>query len=333
MKYLLPVVVLLAAGCGGASSDSSESPVANKSGTENPTAGENKQSGDVVPSSDVVGSIASMTHMLAKHEAVSEQNVTGTWVASWTIRSERSDIVAAPRISQYPDLLVKRTEFVVIRPASNGSGVEMASCNGNGIETATLSGETLSTNSRKLALVSNKEMAISEVVKRDKVVVPRLNKNFDYEPSFAETKTLNAKYIKVSDSYDSLASFVQDWRPTTLQPTDKSHAEIEKDIYCVQLDHVTNAGLYTLRLGSDDKMQLHVTGSDYNPLEPMAYASEPGYQGPLSGLIDTGTEACKANLDVSHDGSDGRISARFLIEKNGGDRNAVGSENLDINLR
>jgi len=328
MKSLIPTMIaLFVIGCGGAATDDA---------TEQEST--NTQSGNdgtsVAASSDVVGAVATMNKMLAKNETVSETSIAGTWVAAWSIASERSDIVAAPRIEQYPDLQVNRVEFVVIRPAEEEGQFEMASCNGNGFESVAATADKITTASREtLILESNKSMVMSYSTGPEKVVVPRLNESFDYEPSFVEKQTVNARYIKVSDSYDALGQFTQDWRPTTLSPTDPSHAEITKNLYCTQLDHVTNAGLYTLRLGSDDAMKLHVTGSDYNPVEPMAYVSEPTYEGPLSGLIDTGAEACKANLDLYHSGEDGRIAGRFLIQKDGGDLNAVSDQEFDINIQ
>lgn len=343
MKLFIPVLTLaLITACG---SDSAGNKKQNADKAENamndpavPAQGVAQVSGGVKDEKPQVPSAAEdmlqlMTQLTEKNETVAEESIAGTWIAVWDIVSERTDITTAPRIEQFPVLKVKRTEFVVIRPTAERGQFEMASCNGNGMEAVTLTDKRLSSKSRNLEVESNKIMKMLYSISGQKVVVPRLNKNFDYEPSYIEKRTVSAKYIKIDSSVDSFHQFEQIWGP----PSDPLAAvTVTKPLFCAQLDTILGAGGsgdhygHRLRLGSDDNMKYSVTNSDAFPEEPVAFVYEPDYRGSVNGLIDTSAEQCKASLDV-FDNKEGQMTVMANVYADNGS-NGVITNQFTINL-
>ena len=111
---------------------------------------------------------------------------------------------------------------------------------------------------------------------------------------------------------------------------------ITKPIFCVQLDEILGAGNsqggygHRLRLGSDDSMKYSVTNSDAFPQQPVAFDYEPDYRGPVTGLIDTSAEQCKASLDV-FENSEGKMTVMANVYADNGS-NGVITNQFTINL-
>jgi hypothetical protein len=207
------------------------------------------------------------------NENVSNSSLEGTWIASWSIKQERSDVINA---SVVPKVESNRLETFVIRPS--GEGFERSYC-GGGFDPITINGNDFIT-AHSEAKVANFSYMQSSLVETGKVQLSPV-------ASYKETVTLNIEYIKISDKFKSFGTLKQNWSDTDVI--------IERDIYCSNIDNLEE-GYRSVFIASDNEMLFKISNF-IDPSSFDAFIKDPDHDGQIANRLTLGKQSFYFSVD------------------------------------
>lgn len=299
---------LLLAACGGSTTSDSEKtskPDAPKTETPQTSTDPNNSSTSINTGIKLEKFSIQAYADLAKRTSVNSDSLEGTWAAVWSTEKKRTNIKVEPVVAGTPNLKSDTLELVIIKKTKGDNNYRVASCHGDGFEAATLTDNKLVTKNRTLSVEGsdNKNMIGSYYDKQDIVLKPRPGTpaiGLSATRSFTNEIISSGRYIKISNSIESLGKMKQHWDDDT-DPSNDNFQKTTKEIYCASIETFVENGANLVRIGSDDKMEFIVTPSDLDPSVPLAKINEPTFNTVKSshtGLMDTGETLCKAALNI-----------------------------------